>query len=355
MPISTIIHDKRKELGLTQEKVADYLGVSTPAVNKWEKGTTFPDVTLLAPLARLLKIDMNVLFCFEEEITEQELGAFCMELTNVTKEEGLDSGFRLLEEKMHEYPKCGALIQSSAITLDGFLMMQGLPTEEKEKYEEKLIRLYQRAVEVGDEKVRLLSCHRLTSMYTQRGEYEKAREMLELIPEKIGIDKKQLESRLLLKEGKTDEAAVTLERSLLAMLNEVMALLMNLIECETDRGNHEAVDHAAQAWKKTAEAFGLWEYSAEVLAYHAAVVQKDTEATLSLLKKLMPMIVHPWDMSQTVLFRDMAPAAPAGTEVPNAGKQFLPGLISELTNNPMYDFLWENNEFRELIKQWRTD
>lgn len=353
MPISTIIHDKRKELGLTQEKIAEYLGVSTPAVNKWEKGTTFPDVTLLAPLARLLKVDMNVLFCFEEEITEQELGRFCMELTNVTKEQGLDSGFKLLEEKMYEYPKCGTLIHSSALTLDGFLMMKGLGAEEKEPYEEKLIGLYQRAVKVGDEKVRLLSSHRLTSIYTQRGEYEKAREMLELIPEKLGVDKNQLESRLLLKEGKADEAAVTLERSLLSQLNEVMALLMNLVECETRRGNQEAAAYAAQAWKKTAEAFGLWEYSAEVISYHAAVIQKDTEATLSFLKKLMPLIVHPWDMGKTILFRDLAPAVEEGAEIPNAGAQFLPGLISELTNNPMYEFLWENEEFKELIEQYQ--
>ncbi len=30
----------RKKAGLTQEQVANYLGVSTPAVNKWEKGVS---------------------------------------------------------------------------------------------------------------------------------------------------------------------------------------------------------------------------------------------------------------------------------------------------------------------------
>ena len=38
MKINQIIRQKRKELSLTQEQIADYLGVSTPAVNKWEKG-----------------------------------------------------------------------------------------------------------------------------------------------------------------------------------------------------------------------------------------------------------------------------------------------------------------------------
>ena len=38
MKINQMIRQKRKELSLTQEQIADYLGVSTPAVNKWEKG-----------------------------------------------------------------------------------------------------------------------------------------------------------------------------------------------------------------------------------------------------------------------------------------------------------------------------
>ncbi len=40
MPLSTVIREKRKELGLTQEQVAERLGVSTPAVSKWESGVS---------------------------------------------------------------------------------------------------------------------------------------------------------------------------------------------------------------------------------------------------------------------------------------------------------------------------
>lgn len=40
MKINEMIREKRKELCLTQQQVADYLGVSTPAVNKWEKGVS---------------------------------------------------------------------------------------------------------------------------------------------------------------------------------------------------------------------------------------------------------------------------------------------------------------------------
>ena len=62
MSMNIVIQEKRKELGLTQEQIAEYLNVSTPAVSKWEKGITSPDISILPQLARFLKIDLNTLF-----------------------------------------------------------------------------------------------------------------------------------------------------------------------------------------------------------------------------------------------------------------------------------------------------
>lgn len=38
MQMKDVIRKKRRERGLTQEQVAERLGVSAPAVNKWESG-----------------------------------------------------------------------------------------------------------------------------------------------------------------------------------------------------------------------------------------------------------------------------------------------------------------------------
>ena len=103
MPMNIVIQEQRKLLGLTQEQVADYLGVSTPAVSKWEKGITSPDIGLLPPLARLLKIDLNTLFCFSEDLSEQEIGFFCNELAKQARNDIL-SAFDAAEAKIHEYP-----------------------------------------------------------------------------------------------------------------------------------------------------------------------------------------------------------------------------------------------------------
>ena len=53
MKINEIIRCKRRELGLTQEQAAHRLGVSASAFNKWERGASLPDITLLPGLARL--------------------------------------------------------------------------------------------------------------------------------------------------------------------------------------------------------------------------------------------------------------------------------------------------------------
>ena len=42
MKINEIIKSRRQAAGLTQEQVANYLGVSTPAVNKWGKRDFLP-------------------------------------------------------------------------------------------------------------------------------------------------------------------------------------------------------------------------------------------------------------------------------------------------------------------------
>ena len=61
MKIGEVIRKYRKEKGMTQDELAGRLGVTAPAVNKWENGNACPDIGLLAPLARLLEITTDVL------------------------------------------------------------------------------------------------------------------------------------------------------------------------------------------------------------------------------------------------------------------------------------------------------
>ena len=64
--IGRFIANCRKECNLTQEQVAEKLGVSNKTVSRWENGNGFPDVSLLQPLCELLKISVNELLLGEK-------------------------------------------------------------------------------------------------------------------------------------------------------------------------------------------------------------------------------------------------------------------------------------------------
>lgn len=63
--IGKFIANCRKECNLTQEQVAEKLGVSNKTVSRWENGNGFPDVSLLRPLCELLNISVNELLLGE--------------------------------------------------------------------------------------------------------------------------------------------------------------------------------------------------------------------------------------------------------------------------------------------------
>ena len=62
MSLSANIKRLRQEKNLTQEQLAAKLGVSAQAVSKWETSETYPDGTLLVPLAQELGVSLDVLF-----------------------------------------------------------------------------------------------------------------------------------------------------------------------------------------------------------------------------------------------------------------------------------------------------
>ena len=102
MLIGEVIRKYRKEAGITQEEMAKRLGVTTPAVNKWENNNTMPDVTLLAPIARLLNITTDTLLSFREELTSEEIGNYIRQIDQdlETKDYERDNHHRAVRQRM---------------------------------------------------------------------------------------------------------------------------------------------------------------------------------------------------------------------------------------------------------------
>ena len=65
--IGNRIQKFRKEKGLTQEELAEKLGVSAQAVSKWENDASCPDISLLPQLCRILGITTDELLSGKTE------------------------------------------------------------------------------------------------------------------------------------------------------------------------------------------------------------------------------------------------------------------------------------------------
>lgn len=66
----------RRERNLTQEKLADFLGVSFQTISKWERGDTYPDITMLPVISNLFKVSVDELIGINREENEKKINEY---------------------------------------------------------------------------------------------------------------------------------------------------------------------------------------------------------------------------------------------------------------------------------------
>ncbi len=74
----------RKSKNLTQERLADFLGVSFQSVSKWERGDTYPDITMLPEIAGFFKVSTDELLGINRAEKEKEITEKLQEYDNLT-------------------------------------------------------------------------------------------------------------------------------------------------------------------------------------------------------------------------------------------------------------------------------
>lgn len=347
MPMNLVIQEKRKELGLTQEQVAEYLNVSIPAVSKWEKGTTSPDISLLAPLARLLKIDLNTLFCFNEDITQQEIGLFCKEVGKIVEAKGLGDGFAAVEQKIHEYPHNERLLLALTLQLDGLLTTSGLTIDEMRPYDKRIVAWYHQLAESTDMKINNSANFMLASRYLRNEEYEKAQETLDLMPDRNDIvnnmaDKLWLQVEIDKHQGRSEKAMENLQRELYKALNKVQSLLYRMTDIALECGELPTAKKIADKSAQMVTLFDLWKHSAFFAPLHVAFAEKDVEKSISILREILVAICNSRNMGKTLLFNRISAQAPQP-------EQMIPVILSAMEQEPL---LQNSSEGQELIAEY---
>jgi DNA-binding XRE family transcriptional regulator/desulfoferrodoxin (superoxide reductase-like protein) len=110
-----MIRRLRENRKMTQQQVADKIGVSHKAVSKWENGRGYPDITLIEPLSEALGVSVIELFSGDDVINTNKAS-------------------NMLQMKVYVCPICGNAIMSSgeAIVSCCGITLPGLDAEQQE-------------------------------------------------------------------------------------------------------------------------------------------------------------------------------------------------------------------------------
>jgi len=345
MKIGQVIREKRIELGLTQEQLANAVGVSTPAVNKWEKEVSYPDITLLPVLARNLKIDLNSLFGFYEEMSEQEIALFLNELSFVMREKGYDESFRIAMNKIREFPNCYKLLLNTATVLQGGIYMYAV--SETGIYEETIQNLYEKCVECDDMEIRYQACSMLVSKYMSQEDYGKAQDILNQIPN-VSLDKKIQQANIFFRQDQLEEASRILETELVTTTNKMNMILSSMMEIALKEERKGDAFYFAETAKKSAELFELWDYTQWVNLFQFYSMQKEADKCVEVLEKMLKALKTPWDFSVSRLYQHLNQKK----DLENMDT-FVGAFIDVIKNNLVgeFEFLKDNLKFQKLIEK----
>lgn len=191
------IKQLRKRKGISQESLAQVLGVSCQAVSKWETGTTMPDIGLVPSIAAYFGVSTDELFCYNLLENEKKVSDICMAAAAL-RVSAPEEAEAMVRDGLRRFPgdeKLLTLLLYTLMTMDG----------REEDTAEVCKILIEQAVDDG---IRYDACNILAMSYRAMGRKELVEPTLERIPE-FYFTKTECRAKLL--EGEKAREAARLQ------------------------------------------------------------------------------------------------------------------------------------------------
>lgn len=148
------IRNNRKKMSLTQEQLAEAMGVSVATVSKWENGSVSPDIGMLAELAEFFQMSVDVLIGYQwEKRNADQCVAHIKKLCN---ERMYEEAVKETKKALQKYPNQFHVVYESADTL--FASYLSLYRDDHGKHKPEMVkdfgevvRLYERALDLFEQ------------------------------------------------------------------------------------------------------------------------------------------------------------------------------------------------------------
>ncbi|MBR6808011.1 MAG: helix-turn-helix transcriptional regulator [Clostridia bacterium] len=94
---SKTLKNLRQKYSKTQDDLADYLGITSQAVSKWERCEGYPDITLLPKIAAFFHVSVDTLLGVDEMVRQNRINEITAEYNRIRHHVPLDPNYRLDE------------------------------------------------------------------------------------------------------------------------------------------------------------------------------------------------------------------------------------------------------------------
>ena len=218
--IAENIRSNRKQRGLTQEQLAEALGVSVGAVYKWESRSSLPELRLIMEMADFFEVSVDALLGYQ--VKDNRLDAIVERLWNASDSRDY-AAVTEAEKAVRKYPHSFDVVYAAAFLYYAF----GSQTK-KEPWLRRAIELLDSArlllPQCTDPRLsESLLCGRIAEMHELLGETDKALALLKA-HNGIGLFDEMIGITLLSHQRDPEEANEYLEQGL---LQTVSALIRN--------------------------------------------------------------------------------------------------------------------------------
>ena len=110
LKIADIITQKRRSKNITQEELAEHMGVSKAAVSKWEKQQSYPDISLLPQLASYFNISIDELMGYQPQMSVEDIHRLYAELSMEFSTKPFDEVISRCRDIVKKYYSCFPLV-----------------------------------------------------------------------------------------------------------------------------------------------------------------------------------------------------------------------------------------------------
>lgn len=344
MSLGKVIRKYRKNRNLTQEEMAGRLGVTASAVNKWENENSYPDITLLAPIARLLNISLDTLLSFREDLTTEEINEIVCEADSKLKEESYDEAFLWAKKKLEQYPNCEELILNIAIIFDAQRIVHEVSN--KAEYDDYLCSLYVRVLDSDDETIRIRAADSLVGFYMRKKQYDKAEKYLEYFSIQ-NPERKRKQAQIYAETGRVKEAYKAYEELLFSDYQRVSMELHGMYMLALQDNDRKRAHRLVDKQKELARCFEMGKYYEISSGLELATLEKDTDSVVTIMEEMLSCVEQIGDFRKSQFYEHM--------EFKEIREDYMAevkeNLLKCFCDEESFGFLKNDERWQRLVKQ----